>query len=409
MNLTQYQKFIEKYNLPNSPNSRKLFIKYFYITNKKERYNNKFGSDLSLRLSLAKIEKDIKFQKQLDDWEYSDFFEGKNYSTTYKNDNYIYSNIEIIYKMMEISKLKYIKIESPNFNNISTIYIKTLFYGDEEENNYWPTRYNEVNFKYRFNSEYKIEFRNNTLSLMYWDPNNSLKFLSCDFNRREWINDKFSGYYCKNIINNDKKYVDFEWKFLIKFYNKCTFTIWKNLINFLPENDDKIKYIVWQLELVKMKNLMFKVMFNLMNIYIKKIFNDNSIHLENTKGSFKDNRDYCTKKYDRCKKHKSKGCKCDYNDIEHRCEMCNEKCKRIIARNEIKIREYDLNLNDFIGPFEEEEKKRNQELLEDEMLEDLKIDGYTLDDFVLKYGVLYKGWLKTNFIKEFFMCKLMIS
>ncbi|CAG8689652.1 17036_t:CDS:2 [Funneliformis caledonium] len=187
--------------------------------------------------------------------------------------------------------------------------------------------------------------------------------------------------------------------------DKYAFTLWKN-INVFKFDEDKIKYIVWQIEMSEENKphiqgyVQFNKNFGLNDA--KNIFNDNSIHLENPMGSFDDNRNYCSKKYDQCKKHKRKGCKCDYDNLEHRCKKCNEKCERIIARDETKICEIDELLKDLIGPFEagdpeehvsEDEKKKKQEILEDDMLHDIK-EIESFDDFILKYGVLYKGCKK---------------
>ncbi|CAG8691442.1 10215_t:CDS:2, partial [Funneliformis caledonium] len=78
--------------------------------------------------------------------------------------------------------------------------------------------------------------------------------------------------------------------------------------------------------------------------------------------------------------------------LEHRCEECKESCIRIISQDETKICDYDYSLVDLIGPFEtgdpedhvsEEEKKRDQEILEDEMLIDMKnIESFDTEDEV---------------------------
>ncbi|CAG8565985.1 12081_t:CDS:1 [Acaulospora morrowiae] len=78
---------------------------------------------------------------------------------------------------------------------------------------------------------------------------------------------------------------------------------------------------------------------------IKNIFKSNSIHIDFANGTPDQCRDYCSKKYNRCKDHDS--CKCDYFDLERVCEKCDENCIRDFARV------YDVNRDDTpSGPWE---------------------------------------------------------
>ncbi|CAG8655842.1 8714_t:CDS:2 [Acaulospora morrowiae] len=78
---------------------------------------------------------------------------------------------------------------------------------------------------------------------------------------------------------------------------------------------------------------------------IKGLFESNSIHINFANGTPEQCRDYCSKKYNRCKDHN--GCKCDYFNLEKMCDKCDENCTRTLARV------CDVNKNDTnSGPWE---------------------------------------------------------
>lgn len=80
---------------------------------------------------------------------------------------------------------------------------------------------------------------------------------------------------------------------------------------------------------------------------IKELF-DANVHLDLVNGTPEQCRDYCIKKYNRCKVHKKcdkkcvkpcrihkidKGeCRCSYFDLNERCDTCDESCVRTLAR-----------------------------------------------------------------------------
>ncbi|CAG8608429.1 857_t:CDS:1, partial [Acaulospora morrowiae] len=60
---------------------------------------------------------------------------------------------------------------------------------------------------------------------------------------------------------------------------------------------------------------------------VKEMFDDHPMTFpEKLYGNSDENRNYVMKKYNRCKVHSS--CKCDYQDLDQICELCDETCKQ---------------------------------------------------------------------------------
>ncbi|CAG8479663.1 9935_t:CDS:1, partial [Scutellospora calospora] len=59
---------------------------------------------------------------------------------------------------------------------------------------------------------------------------------------------------------------------------------------------------------------------------IKQMFGDYHIYISlRLRGSVESNIEYVSKLYNHCEKHKKK-CRCDYFDLNHICEVCNDNC-----------------------------------------------------------------------------------
>ncbi|CAG8579071.1 2836_t:CDS:1 [Acaulospora morrowiae] len=134
---------------------------------------------------------------------------------------------------------------------------------------------------------------------------------------------------------------------------------------------------------------------------IKNIFKSNSVHIDFANGTPEQYRDYCRKKYNRCKNHDK--CKCDYFDLGKICEKCDDNCVRDLARV------CDVNEDDIpFGPWEfgvircddpikgDRRSKRNGEIECMAKAIDKIVGGEDIDDVLVKYAPMISSRVTVN-------------
>ncbi|CAG8510350.1 3231_t:CDS:2 [Scutellospora calospora] len=109
-----------------------------------------------------------------------------------------------------------------------------------------------------------------------------------------------------------------------------------------------------------------------------KMFNNYTLSFpDKMKGNVNSNIEYASKLYNRCDRHKKRECKCDYENLNKQCRVCNTKC---LVRSKSRID--GLNIGPFkFGNFCELE---NEEELEIEDMDNVELirekNGIMLDD-----------------------------
>ncbi|CAG8822925.1 17854_t:CDS:2, partial [Cetraspora pellucida] len=90
------------------------------------------------------------------------------------------------------------------------------------------------------------------------------------------------------------------------------------------------------------------------------------------------NKLYASKEYNRCEKHKKKKCRCDYNNVEHVCNVCDEECPvRTMTR--------------FLGPFE---YGNFRELGDNRRLKRIRDDDITFKELILNPKDMPTTWFQ---------------
>ncbi|CAG8509063.1 739_t:CDS:10 [Scutellospora calospora] len=97
-------------------------------------------------------------------------------------------------------------------------------------------------------------------------------------------------------------------KYCVENELECKYTIIQDLKEFNMFNKFDLSAYVAQLEKTKEGKVHVQA-------YYKKM-----------RGNSDENIEYVSKKYNRCEIHKKKKCRCDYSDVNDRCEVCNDNC-----------------------------------------------------------------------------------